>query len=237
MRSSLRSAPELARCLFIQKGRRDARINELIGMAREEGIRYQIVEAAWFRRRVTDGEAHQGVFLEQREVSLPGEQDLYAALDGWTQPRTILVLDGVTDPRNVGACLRTANGAGAQALILPKRRSATLNAAALKTAQGGQEGVMVVEVTNLARCLSQLAAKGFWLIGTDGEAENEYHQLDLTRDLVVIMGAEDKGMRRLTREACDQLARIPMFGAVESLNVSVATGVILYERRRQLGSL
>lgn len=234
VRSALRSTPELGRCLYILKGRRDARINELIGLAREAGIRYQTVEIPWFKRRVTDGEAHQGVVLEQRAVELPSEDELFAAMVGWSQPKTILVLDGVTDPRNVGACLRTANGSGVQALILPKRKSATLNATALKTAQGGQEGVMVVEVTNLARFLKRLRDQQFWLIGTDGEADAAHFQVDLGGDMALIMGAEDKGLRRLTRELCDQVVRIPMLGTVESLNVSVATGIVLFERQRQL---
>ena len=179
VRTVLRSSPELARCLYVQKGRRDARVNELIGMAREQGIRFQTVEAAWFKRRVTDGEAHQGVLLEQRPMSLPTEEDLLSASENWPKPRTILVLDGVTDPRNIGACLRTANGAGVQALVLPKRKSGSLNAAALKTAQGGQEGVMVVEVTNLARFLKHTRDAGFWLIGTDGDTDQVHFDADL----------------------------------------------------------
>ena len=234
VRSALRSAPELARCLYVQKGRRGARMNELIGMARDADVRFQTVESAWFKRRVIDGEAHQGVVLEQRAVELPSEEDLFGALEHWTSPKTILVLDGVTDPRNLGACLRTANGAGAQAVVVPKRKSATLNAAALKTAQGGQDGVMVVEVTNLARFLKRLKDANVWLIGTDGEAAEPHYLTDLKGDVAIVMGAEGTGLRRLTRELCDYVVHIPMAGSVESLNVSVATGVVLYERLRQL---
>ncbi|NKC00224.1 MAG: 23S rRNA (guanosine(2251)-2'-O)-methyltransferase RlmB [Pseudomonadales bacterium] len=234
VRSALRGSADRARCLYLQKGRRDARINELIGLAREHGVRFQTVESTWFRRRLSEGETHQGVLLEVLEISLAAEETLFETIPTWHGPITILVLDGITDPRNLGACLRTANGAGVQALVLPKRNSAPLNAAALKTAQGGMDGIMVVEVTNLARCLKKLAAEGFWLIGTDGEADVLHSDADFAQNAVIIMGSEDKGMRRLTREVCDQLVKIPMFGSVESLNVSVATGVILYERQRQL---
>jgi 23S rRNA (guanosine2251-2'-O)-methyltransferase len=234
VRSALRGSADRARCLYLLQGRRDARVNELIGLAREYGVRFQTVESAWFRRRLSDGEVHQGVLLEVLEVRLEAEEALFEAISTWQGPNTILVLDGITDPRNLGACLRTANGAGVHALILPKRNSAPLNAVALKTAQGGMDGVLVVEVTNLARCLKKLAAEGFWLVGTDGEAEVLLTDADFAHNAVIIVGSEDKGMRRLTREACDQLVKIPMFGSVESLNVSVATGVILYERQRQL---
>lgn len=232
-RAALRASSDRARCLYILKGRRDARVNELIGMAREQNVRYQTVEAPWFKRRVVDGEAHQGVLLEMSETALATEEELFAALPEWGSPRTILVLDGVTDPRNLGACIRTANGAGVRAVVLPKRHSAPLNVAALKAAQGGQEGVMVVAVTNLVRCLKKLAQTGFWLVGTDGQAGMSYSECRYDSDLVIVLGSEDKGMRRLTREQCDQMVRIPMLGSVESLNVSVAAGVVLFERARQ----
>lgn len=234
VRTALRTSVDQARCLYILKGRRDARVNELIGMAREQGVRFRTVEGPWFKRRVVDGEAHQGVLLELSETALATEQEMLEALPEWTSPRTILVLDGVTDPRNLGACIRTANGAGVQAVMLPKRNSAPLNIAALKAAQGGQEGVMVVAVTNLVRSLKKLADAGFWLVGTDDEAGGSYSECRYDKDLVMVLGSEDKGLRRLTRERCDQMVRIPMYGSVESLNVSVAAGIVLFERRRQL---
>jgi 23S rRNA (guanosine2251-2'-O)-methyltransferase len=148
-------------------------------------------------------------------------------------PALLLVLDGVTDPHNLGACLRTADAAGAQAVIVPKDKSATLNATVRKVACGAAEVIPLVAVTNLARTLEKLQKKGLWVVGTAGEAEQMIYQLDMTGPTVLVMGAEGKGMRRLTREHCDYLAKLPMGGSVSSLNVSVATGVCLFEAVRQ----
>jgi 23S rRNA (guanosine2251-2'-O)-methyltransferase len=148
-------------------------------------------------------------------------------------PPLILVLDGVTDPHNLGACLRTADAAGALAVIVPKDKSATLTPVVRKVACGAAEVIPLVAVTNLARTLEKLQQRGLWVVGTAGEAEQEIYQQDLTGPLVMIMGAEGKGMRRLTREHCDFLVKLPMAGSVSSLNVSVATGVCLFEAVRQ----
>jgi 23S rRNA (guanosine2251-2'-O)-methyltransferase len=145
----------------------------------------------------------------------------------------ILVLDGVTDPHNLGACLRTADAAGVQALVIPKDRSATLDGVARKVAAGAAEFVPVATVTNLARALGKLKEAGVWVVGTDGEAEQTIYAADLNRPLALVMGAEGAGMRRLTRELCDFVVRIPLWGQVPSLNVSVAAGVALFEARRQ----
>jgi len=144
-----------------------------------------------------------------------------------------VVLDGVTDPHNLGACLRTADAAGATAVIVPKDKSATLTPVVRKVACGAAEVIPLVAVTNLARTLEKLQQRGLWVVGTAGEAEQEIYQQDLTGPLVMIMGAEGKGMRRLTREHCDFLVKLPMSGSVSSLNVSVATGVCLFEAVRQ----
>ncbi|MFM7065689.1 MAG: 23S rRNA (guanosine(2251)-2'-O)-methyltransferase RlmB, partial [Gammaproteobacteria bacterium] len=145
----------------------------------------------------------------------------------------LLVLDGVTDPHNLGACLRTADAAGVDCVIAPRDRAAGLTPAARKVAAGAAESVPFAQVTNLVRCLERLKQAGVWVVGTAGEATDEVHAVDLTGPLAVVMGAEGEGMRRLTRETCDRLVRLPMAGAVESLNVSVATGVVLYEAVRQ----
>ena len=145
----------------------------------------------------------------------------------------LLVLDGVTDPHNLGACLRTADAAGALAVIIPKDKSATLNATVRKVACGAAEVIPLVAVTNLARTLEKLQQRGLWIVGTAGEAEQEIYEQDLSGPIVLVMGAEGKGMRRLTREHCDFLVRLPMAGSVSSLNVSVATGVCLFEALRQ----
>jgi len=154
-------------------------------------------------------------------------------LDRTETPPLILVLDGVTDPHNLGACLRTADAAGATAVIVPKDKSATLTPVVRKVACGAAEVIPLVAVTNLARTLEKLQQRGLWVVGTAGEAEQEIYQQDLTGPLVMIMGAEGKGMRRLTREHCDFLVKLPMSGSVSSLNVSVATGVCLFEAVRQ----
>ena len=145
----------------------------------------------------------------------------------------MLVLDGVTDPHNLGACLRTADAAGALAVIVPKDKSATLNATARKVACGAAEVVPLVAVTNLARTLEKLQKRGVWIVGTAGEASQELYSQDLSGPIALVMGAEGKGMRRLTHEHCDYLVRLPMAGSVSSLNVSVATGVCLFEALRQ----
>ncbi len=232
VRAVLQEAPGRARQLFVQRGRRDARVNEVIALAKAAGVRFQSKEAAWFKQRVADG-AHQGVLLECHELSLWTESELFADWASLPDKPLLLVLDGVTDPRNFGACLRTANGAGVDAVLFPKRNSAPLNAVALKTAQGGAESLRLVEVTNLARCLKELQNRGVWVVGADGEADTHYADLDAAGSLALVCGSEGKGLRRLTRESCDQLLSIPMLGQVDSLNVSVACGVLLFEFVRQ----
>ncbi len=145
----------------------------------------------------------------------------------------LLILDGVTDPHNLGACLRTADAAGAHAVLIPKDRAAAVDGVVRKVAAGAAEFVPVASVTNLARCLDMLKERGIWVVGTDGEAPQTLYAADLKRPLALVLGAEGSGMRRLTRERCDFLVRIPMAGRVESLNVSVAAGVALFEARRQ----
>ena len=154
-------------------------------------------------------------------------------LDRLEVPPLLLVLDGVTDPHNLGACLRTADAAGVHAVIIPKDKSATLNSTVRKVACGAAEVVPLVAVTNLARALEKLRQKGLWVVGTAGDAEQTLYQQDMTGPLILVMGAEGTGMRRLTREHCDYLVHLPMQGSVSSLNVSVATGVCLFEAQRQ----
>jgi len=231
-RALLRDSPQRARALYTLQGRRDARVNELISLAKEAGIRHQSMDGTWFRRRAADT-AHQGVLLECHELALSREQDLFDAWDRFKTPPLFLILDGVTDPRNFGACLRSANAAGVDAVIVPKRNSAPLSPVALKTAQGGAENLLIVEVVNLARFMKQLMQRNVWIIGADGEAQHAYTEVDARDGLALVMGSEGKGLRRLTKEHCDQLVHIPMQGSVSSLNVSVATGVLLFEIQRQ----
>lgn len=232
VRAVLESAPERVRVLYVQRGR-DHRKQELIDLARGLGVRVEFVERRWLDRRAEG--AHQGVVADCQALGPSSEADLEAAWPDLAAPRLILVLDGVEDPRNLGACLRSARAAGVQAVLLPKRRSAPLSAVAIKTAAGAAEGLFIVEVVNLARRLKWLAGQGAWVVGAAGEATTAWHEADLKGDTVLVLGGEEKGLRRLTREHCDQLVRIPMAGGMESLNVSVAAGILLFEAVRQRG--
>ena len=231
-RAILRDTPNQGRCLYVQQGRRDARVSELIALAHEGNVRFQTVESGWFKRRA-DGFNHQGVLLECHIRSLASDKDLQARWDTFGDKPLILVLDGIMDPRNLGACLRSANAAGVDAVILPKRNSAPLSMAALRTAQGGAEDLFIVEVTNLARCMRWLKERNVWIVGAAGESDAIWTDVAADAGLVWVLGSEDKGLRRLTRSLCDQLVAIPMLGRVESLNVAVATGILLFESVRQ----
>ena len=232
VRAALRDTPSLARNLYVIKGRRDARFNELIGMARESGVRYRVMDEAWFERRDIEG-AHQGVLLECHTRQLADEKTLQQR---WTElgpTPLILVLDSITDPRNLGACMRTANAAAVDVVIVPKRNSAPLSTVAMKTSQGGAEDLFIVQVTNLSRTLTWLKEQGVWLFGADADGDEVWQLLDSAGATALVMGSEGRGLRRLTRSLCDKLVSIPMLGKVESLNVSVATGILLYEAVRQ----
>ena len=233
VRAMLANDPERVRVLYVQRGRRDRRIGTLMDRARETGVRVEVVDKQWLDRR-TDG-SHQGVVVDSVELALSDEFALESHLAGVQKPPLLLVLDGVTDPRNLGACLRSANAAGVDAVLLPKHHSAPLNAAALKTAAGAAESLLLVEVTNLARRLAWLQDRGIWIIGAAGEGEHLWSSVDLTVGCALVVGSEDKGLRALTRKSCDQLVRIPMSGKVSSLNVSVAAGILLFEAVRQRG--
>jgi len=181
---------------------------------------------------VTAG-AHQGIIAWQKPARALTENDLEVLLAGLTTPPLLLILDGVQDPHNLGACLRSADAAGAAAVIAPRDRAVGLTPTVRKVACGAAEAIPFIQVTNLARSLRDLKERGIWLVGADGEAETDIFSARLDGPLGLIMGAEGKGVRRLTREHCDFLVRIPMAGAVESLNVSVATGICLFEAVRQ----
>lgn len=227
----LRHHPKRVKQLWLAEGREDPRVQVLVQLA--ESARVPVGQR---ERRELDEIAegvHQGVVAEVSPSQVWGEnylEELLARVEG---APLLLVLDGVTDPHNLGACLRTADAAGAHAVIVPKDKSATLNATVRKVACGAAEVIPLVAVTNLARCLEKLQQQGLWVVGTAGEAEQEIYDLDLKGPTVLVMGAEGKGMRRLTRERCDYLTRLPMGGSVSSLNVSVATGVCLFEIVRQ----
>lgn len=238
--SLLRRNPKAVQRLWLQAGREDKRIAALLELAQNQGV-----PVARGARQELDGMVtgrHQGVVAESldnpvrgevRQANLWQEADLLRRVDEQAGPVLILVLDGVTDPHNLGACLRSADAAGVDAVVVPKDKSADLNATARKVACGAAEVVPFVRVTNIARTLDALKARGVWIYGTAGEADRTVYDSDLTGPLALVMGAEGAGLRRLTREHCDFLIKLPMAGSVSSLNVSVATGVCLFEVVRQ----
>jgi 23S rRNA (guanosine2251-2'-O)-methyltransferase len=228
----LERAPERLLELWMAQPRDDSRTRELRDSAERAGVRVQAVGGEVLAKLVGDV-AHQGAVAAVRPLKAWDEHDLIEALSQVTEDPLLLVLDGVTDPHNLGACLRTADAVGAHAVLIPKDRAAAVDGVVRKVAAGAAEFVPVASVTNLARTLDMLKERGIWVVGTDGEAPQTLYGADLKRPLALVLGAEGSGMRRLTRERCDFLVRIPMAGQVESLNVSVAAGVALFEARRQ----
>ena len=227
----LKREPERLQQVWIQTGRQDKRVKSITDTLDSLGVRWKVVHRRELDERVSG--VHQGIVAAVSESREWTEDDLLTQLAGSDKPPFLLVLDGVTDPHNLGACMRTADAVGVQAVIVPKDKSASLTPVARKVACGAAETVPFVRVTNLARFLRSLQDQGVWLIGTAGESKATLYQADFKGPVALVMGAEGKGMRRLTREHCDQLINIPMLGHVDSLNVSVATGVCLYEALRQ----
>lgn len=226
--------PERLIELYVLKGRDDERLTNIINQARRFGASVQFCNRKVLDDKV-NGEQHQGVVARAKPGKQYDEKDLADMIEAADCP-FFLILDGVTDPHNLGACLRTADAAGVHALVVPKDKSASLTPTVRKVACGAAEVVPLVQVTNLSRTLKDLQKQGVWIVGTAGEAQNTLYQSKMTGPMALVMGAEGKGMRRLTRENCDELVKLPMAGSVSSLNVSVATGVCLYEivRQRQL---
>lgn len=225
--------PKRVKQLFILEGRQDPKIQHIIELAKKNHTKIQISSRDELNELTAEDAVHQGVVAEVSPSQVWNEAMLEELLEKLAEPPLLLVLDNITDPHNLGACLRTADAAGVQAVIIPKDKSATLNATVRKVACGAAEVIPLVTVTNLARTLEKLQQRGLWIVGTAGEAEQEIYQQDLTIPTVLVMGAEGKGMRRLTRDHCDYLVKLPMLGSVSSLNVSVATGICLFEAVRQ----
>jgi predicted rRNA methylase len=229
----LRADPASVLELYVDESRHDARIRDVAATAERAGVKVMKVPT----RRLDGfygGGRHQGV-VARVEVKSAGHS-LDEILERVEGPPLLLLLDGVTDPHNLGACLRVANAAGVHAVVAPKDRAAGISAAVSKVASGAAESTPYLMVTNLARTIDELKERGIWVVGTDGGAEQTLYQADLPEPIAWVLGAEGEGMRRLTRERCDLLVRIPMRGEVESLNVSVAAGLALFEsvRRRTL---
>lgn len=223
--------------ISVRAGGKEARLAHVIETARAAGVPVSLLSADAFDAQLgRDDVTHQGVFADARPREMEPENALPVLLDGLSAP-LVLVLDGVTDPHNFGACLRSAEAFGAACVIVPKDHSAPLNQIARKTSSGASELIPVVRVTNLARCLRGLQSDGFWVVGADGEATAGMAFGSPDQPLALVMGAEGTGLRRLTRETCDALVAIPMVGRIESLNVSVATGVLLYGLQSARGVL
>jgi 23S rRNA (guanosine2251-2'-O)-methyltransferase len=234
VRALLARHPERVARVLLQHGRHDARAEEIERLARAAGRAVERIDARQLQARL--GEAvHQGIVAEVAPLAAWSEEQLLEAVAQAAQP-LLLALDGVQDPHNLGACLRTADACGVLAVIVPRDRAAPLNATARKVAAGAAETTPVVTVTNLARTLGLLKGAGLWIVGADATGPQQAYEIDLTGPRVLVMGAEASGLRQLTRRHCDWLARLPSLGAVESLNVSVATGMMLYEALRQRGA-
>ena len=228
----LEKEPDSVSAIWFDKTRHDKRMQAVFGLAKKAGLTVHKV-AKEELDRLCDRAPHQGVVAESVVSGVWDEARLMTLLDELDVPPFLLILDGVTDPHNLGACLRSADGAGVHAVIAPKDNACTLTGTVRKVASGAAESVPFVQVTNLARTLGKLKDRGIWLVGTSGNVDQNLYEQDLTGPLGIVMGAEGQGMRRLTSEACDFLVSLPMQGKVESLNVSVTTGICLYEALRQ----
>jgi len=221
----LQQAPGL--CIeLICADKRNPRLLQLIDQARNAGVEVRLESRATLTR-LSGNDKHQGCLLKTSD-SAP-TMDFQQCLQAVHQNTLLLVLDGIQDPHNLGACLRTADACGVDAVIIPRDRAVKVNATVRKVAAGAAESVPIIEVTNIARCLKELKRAGVWIFGTTDTAENSLYDHDYSGPVALVMGAEGKGLRRLTLDSCDHLLKLPMLGQVESLNVSVATGVCLYE--------
>lgn len=230
--AALKKNPQEVQEIWVSNAREDGRIAAVVNAAHAAQVKVHKSPRAALDR-MADNVRHQGVVARLREMAVRTEHDLDTFLSRLPPLPLLLVLDGVQDPHNLGACLRSAEAAGAQAVIVPRDHTAPLSATARRAASGAAESIPVIQVVNLARCLRTLKEAGIWLAGASQEADTDIFQADLYRPLAMVLGGEGKGLRRLTQKECDLVVRIPMAGSVESLNVSVATGICLFEAVRQ----
>jgi 23S rRNA (guanosine2251-2'-O)-methyltransferase len=231
VRALLLRRPERALRLKLAAGRDDARLREIVELATRHGVAIERSDARALKQLLGDA-VHQGIVAEVASLPPWTEDDLLTSLANAHEP-LVLALDGVQDPHNLGACLRTADACGALAVVVPKDRAAQLTPAVRKVAAGAAETTPVVAVTNLVRCLGLLKQAGMWVVGAEAQADRRPQDVDLRTGSVLVLGAEGAGLRKLTRQNCDFVVRLPLLGAVESLNVSVAAGMLLYEALRQ----
>ena len=228
----LRFKPERIQSIWVEQNKSNNRIDKLINQARDLGIPIQSMQRHKLDT-LSEGSQHQGIVATCSPTQFCHEQDLLIRCAETSESLLFLILDEVSDPHNVGACLRTADAAGADAVIFPQRNSAPISAIVHKISSGASLKLDLVKTSNLARFLESIKKIGVWVYGADGEAEQSIYSLDLNKSCALVLGAEGQGLRNLTKKTCDQLCALPMLGSVESLNVSVATGIFLYEAVRQ----
>lgn len=232
VKSALASMPENIITLYAQKHIEDKQEDNILNQARELGLRVEFVDKAWLEKRSNKGR-HQGYLLERKAIAV-AKHSLDDFLD-WDagSPPLFLILDCIQDPHNLGACLRTADACGVTAVILPKDKSVGITPTVRKVASGAAENVKIIEVVNLSRAIKQMQSAGVWIYGTSDKAQSSLYETELLGPIALVMGNEESGIRHGTEQNCDYLISIPMLGSVESLNVSVATSVVLYEALRQ----
>jgi 23S rRNA (guanosine2251-2'-O)-methyltransferase len=228
----LNSSPELFLNVFVQNSRRDRRMQDLLTKLENQKIKYSSIDKN-ILDRIAKGELHHGVLAEIALPTLPGQDKLIEHIKHSSINHLILILDSIQDPRNLGACLRNANAAGVDCVVVNKDCSAPINSLVHKTSAGAINQINIFQVTNLTRTIKELQKNGIWVLGLDGLSNNSLYKANLCEPIALVMGSEGKGLRRLVKTSCDELVSIPMMGNVESLNVSVATGIALFESRRQ----
>ena len=230
--AQLNSNPEYILNVLIQSGRSDSRMSNIISILRNQKIKFSKVNKDKLDR-LSKGELHQGIVAEVILPPLPGHEALLDFVAKISSIPLILILDSIQDPRNLGACLRSANAAGVDCVVINKDGSAPINAVVHKTSAGAINKLKIFQVINLVRTIKSLQAQELWVTGLDGNVTTSIYEINLSGPTIIAMGSEDKGLRQLVMKTCDQLARIPMIDNVESLNVSVATGIALFEAGRQ----
>ena len=230
--SILKSNPELVLNVLIQNERRDKRINELINTLSSQKISYSFADKV-FLDKISKGELHQGVISSVIPPSILNEESFIQSITRFNQNSLILILDSIQDPRNLGACLRSANAAGVSHVIINKDGSAPINSLVHRTSAGAINNLQIFHVTNLSRTIQQIKKRDIWVVGLDGNMESSIYNVNLTGPIAIVVGSEGKGIRSLIKKNCDQIVSIPMSGNIESLNVSVATGIALFEIKRQ----
>ena len=230
--SILKSKPELVLNVLMQNERKDKRINELINSLSSQKISYSFADKATLDK-ISKGELHQGVISSVIPPSILNEESLIKSITRFNQNSLILILDSIQDPRNLGACLRSANAAGVSHVIINKDGSAPINSLVHRTSAGAINNLQIFHVTNLSRTIQQIKKRDIWVVGLDGNTESSIYNVNLTGSIAFVVGSEGKGIRSLIKKNCDQIVSIPMAGNIESLNVSVATAIALFETKRQ----